>query len=105
MKLIKSEYDSDCPVAHALHILGGKWTALILHNIFDGKNRFGQLQRAMVGISSKTLAQRLFELEKEGIISRKVFKEIPLHVEYSLTKKGKSLGEILETMKKWGKKH
>ncbi|HEX7042417.1 MAG TPA: helix-turn-helix domain-containing protein, partial [Patescibacteria group bacterium] len=71
---------------------------------FEGKNRFGQLQRAMDGISPKTLSQRLTELESEGIISKKVFAEVPLHVEYTLTKKGESLGDIFDKMADWGNK-
>lgn len=75
---------------------------LLLHNLFEGHTRFGQLQRSMEGISPKTLSLRLQELEKEGIISKKVFAEIPLHVEYSLTKKGKSLQDIFDAMEQWG---
>jgi len=75
---------------------------MLLHNIFEGNTRFGQLQRALEGISPKTLSLRLQELEKEGIISRKVYAEIPLHVEYSLTKKGKSLSDIFKAMERWG---
>ena len=74
----------------------------ILHNLFDGPKRFGVLQRSLEGISPKTLSQRLQELEHEKIIKRHVFAEIPLHVEYSLTKKGESLGDIFAQMARWG---
>lgn len=93
-----------CYVAETLKVIGSKWTILILHNLFDGKNRFGQLQSALVTISPKTLSLRLQELEKSGIISRKVFAEIPLHVEYSLTQKGQSLKKIFKDMEDWGQK-
>ena len=95
----------ECGVEKTLKIMGSKWTTLILHNLFDDKKRFGQLQHSMPGISPKTLSERLHELENEKIITRKVFPEIPLHVEYTLTEKGKSLGEIFLKMSEWGEKH
>ncbi len=102
MKKTTCTNENHCGVAKTLKVIGSKWTMLVLHNLFEGKNRFGQLERSLVGISPKTLAQRLQELEKEGIITKKVFAEVPLHVEYSLTKKGESLGEIFKTMASWG---
>lgn len=96
--------DPDCAVAKTLKIIGSKWTMMILHNLFEDKNRFGELQRSLGTISPKTLSQRLQELEKDGIITRKVFAEIPLHVEYSLTEKGKSLRKIFKGLADWGKK-
>jgi len=94
----------DCAVAKTLKIIGSKWTMMILHNLFDGKRRFGELQRALGTISPKTLSQRLQELEKDGIITRHVFTEIPLHVEYNLTEKGKSLKKLFKDMADWGEK-
>src|SRR5688572_13263472 len=85
---------SHCGVAKTLKIIGSKWTMMILHNLFDGTKRFGQLQRSLKPISPKTLSQRLQELEKEGIVNKKVYAEIPLKVEYSLTPKGLSLRKI-----------
>lgn len=93
---------ANCSVAKTLKVIGSKWTILILHNLFEGRNRFGQLERSLPGISPKTLSQRLQELEQEGIIKRRVFAEIPLHVEYSLTAKGKSLEGIFDSMARWG---
>lgn len=94
-----------CGVSKTLKIVGSKWTMMILHNLFDGTKRFGQLQKSLHPISPKTLSQRLQELEKEGIINKKIFQEIPLHVEYSLTKKGQSLGDIFNQMRQWGEHH
>lgn len=96
------ENHSECAVAKTLKVIGSKWTMLLLHNLFEGKNRFGELQRALPGISPKTLSQRLQELETEGIITKHVFAEVPLHVEYQLTAKGKSLGGIFRSLAKWG---
>jgi DNA-binding HxlR family transcriptional regulator len=93
---------TNCAVEKAIKIIGSKWTLLVLHNIMEGNNRFGQLQRVLKGISTKTLSVRLQEMEKAGIIDRKVFAEIPLHVEYSLTEKGKSLKGIIDQMSRWG---
>jgi DNA-binding HxlR family transcriptional regulator len=93
-----------CPVAKTLKVIGSKWTMLILHNLFDGKKRFGELQRSLPGISPKTLSQRLQELEQEGIITKKVYAEVPLHVEYNLTEKGKSLDGIFDSLKQWGER-
>lgn len=92
----------NCSVAKTLKIIGSKWTILLLHNIFEGRKRFGELQRALPGISPKTLSQRLQELEREGIISKKVFAEVPLHVEYTLSEKGKSLHGVFRSLEKWG---
>lgn len=64
--------------------------------------RFGQLQRALDGISPKTLSLRLKQLEKDGIVKKHIFAEVPLHVEYSLTPKGESLKKIINLMKDWG---
>ncbi len=91
-----------CSVSKTLKIIGSKWTMMLLHNLFEGNNRFGMLERSLTGISPKTLSLRLQELEKEGIITRKVYAEVPLHVEYALTKKGMSLGEIFQAMETWG---
>ena len=92
----------NCSVAKAIRVIGSKWTILILHHLFKGRNRFGELQRALPGISPKTLSQRLKELEKERMITKKVFAEIPLHVEYYPTKKGRSIQEIVRIMEEWG---
>src|SRR5476651_460253 len=95
---------NNCAVSKTLRIIGSKWTMLLLHNIFDGKKRFGELQRALPGISPKTLTQRLRDLERDGIVSKKVFAEIPLHVEYSLTEKGQSLRGVIRSLENWGNK-
>lgn len=92
----------NCGVAKTLKVIGSKWTMLILHNLFEGTKRFGQLQKSLDGISPKTLSTRLSELEGEGIVKKTVFAEVPLHVEYALTTKGKSLKIIFDQMAMWG---
>lgn len=104
MKKSDPHNEKECGVAKTLKIIGSKWTMLVLHNLFDNKKRFGELQKMLPGISSKTLSERLTALEKEGFISKKVYAEVPLHVEYNLTKKGLSLGKIFKTIEDWGEK-
>ena len=82
--------------------MSGKWTMLILRTLCEGTKRFGELQRELSGISPKTLSVRLTQLEKEGIVTKHVFAEVPLHVEYSLTKKGSHLKEIFRQLSEWG---
>ena len=96
-------HDKSC-VMHTLKIVGSKWTILILQELCDGTKRFGQLQRALPGISPKTLSHRLQQLEKDRIVKKKLFAEVPLRVEYSLTPKGLSLRNIIDTMRQWGEK-
>lgn len=94
--------EKNCGITKTLKIIGSKWTILILRDLFDGKKRFGELERSLASISPKTLSLRLKQLEKDGIIEKKVFAEIPLHVEYSLTRKGTSLNGILCSLREWG---
>jgi len=92
------ENHENCAVTKTIKVIGSKWTMLILHHLNDGTKRFGELQMELKGISPKTLSQRLQELEREKMVSKKVFAEVPLHVEYSLTDKGKSVGKIFTEM-------
>ncbi len=99
-----SQEHTHCGAATTLRVLGDKWTIQLLHHIVQGSNRFGQLQRAMKGISTKTLMFRLRELEYTGILTRKVFPGLPLRVEYYPTEKGKALGKVILAMDEWGEK-
>lgn len=93
------------PNREDLSIIGGKWTLLILWDLYNGTKRFCQLQKSLQGISPKTLPHRLQELEKEGIVSKKVYPEVPPRVEYSLTPRGESLKEIVLALAEWGNKY
>lgn len=96
----------DCPVEVTLIVLGDKWKVLIMRNlIHEKKVRFNALKRSLVGISQKVLTQKLRDLEKLSIIERKVFAEIPPHVEYSLTELGNSLITVINAMAQWGEDH
>ncbi|WP_019498195.1 winged helix-turn-helix transcriptional regulator [Pseudanabaena sp. PCC 6802] len=96
---------STCPVECALKAIGGRWKVLILRELFLGTKRFGELHRALHGITQKMLTQQLRELEQDGIVSRYVYQQVPPKVEYSLTGMGQTLKPILDSMHAWGLKY
>lgn len=95
----------DCPVHVTLKVIGGKWKLPLLWYLRDGSMRYSELQRAIAGITPKMLAEQLRELEKDGLVARKVHPVVPPKVEYSLTTYGRSLDPILDAMGAWGEKH
>lgn len=94
--------DVECSIQKALNVLGGKWTFLIIRDLFEGTKRFGELRKSLDGISPKTLSERLKELERNGVVTRTAYPTVPPTVEYTLTKKGRSLKNIIKEMKLWG---
>ena len=92
----------ECPVAATLELIGGKYKALILWHLSEGKMRFSELHKRIKGATPKMLTQQLRELESPDLIHREVFAVIPPKVEYSLTELGKSLMPILVAMRDWG---
>jgi len=88
-------------IERTLAILNGKWSFLILWNIYDGTKRFSQLQKSLLGISPKTLSLRLHELEKNGVITKTIYPEIPPRVEYSMTEKGNKLKDVFAALIEW----
>jgi len=94
-----------CPVAITLEIIGGKWKALILWHLTFKTLRFSQLQRRLAGITQKMLTQQLRELERDGMVLRRVFAEVPPRVEYSLSEAGRTLQPILQQMCDWGNRY
>ena len=94
-----------CPIVYALSIIGQKWKIPILwHLSEDGTLRYNQLKRGVHGITNIMLTQSLQELEAHGLVSRIQLSDIPPHVEYSLTERGKTLVPILKAMDAWGRK-
>lgn len=91
-----------CPVETTLTAIGGRWKVLILHRLRAGKMRFGELARSLKGVSARTLAKQLRELEAAGIVHRAVFPQIPPKVEYTLTPLGVKLCPVLDAMHDWG---
>ena len=96
---------TDCPVEYTASLIANKWKIIILRELLTGTKRYNELTRSVVGISAKVLTENLRELEKDGIINRKVYPEVPPRVEYSLTKKGEDLKDDIETMKVFGLKY
>ena len=96
---------TECPVEYTASIMGNKWKCLILRELLTGTKRYNELTKAIVGVSSKVLTENLRELEKDGILSRKVYPEVPPKVEYSLTKKGEDLKPIIDKMQEYGMKY
>ena len=94
-----------CPVTYTMSIIGGKWKVIILYLISLKMNRFGIMLKTMMGVSKYILTKQLRELEKDEVISRVIYPEVPPRVEYFLTEKGKSLLPIISSMETWGKKH
>ena len=93
-----------CPVDYAFQRIGGKYKGRILWYLRDGLLRYGALKRIVEGITPKMLTQTLKELEVDGLISRKVYLEVPLRVEYSLTETGQELIPFINQMRIWGEK-
>jgi DNA-binding HxlR family transcriptional regulator len=90
------------PVETTLRVIAGRWKVMILYYLMLGTKRFNELHRMLKGVSHRTLAQQLRELERDGILHRKVYPQIPPKVEYSLTERGASLKPVLIAMHKWG---
>ena len=93
-----------CPrLAKAMELIGKRWTALIIYQLLNGPQRFNAIESALP-ISGRLLSERLKELEKEDIVERKVYSEVPIRVEYSLTEKGNSLEGTVREIEKWAQK-
>ncbi|MBD2179520.1 helix-turn-helix transcriptional regulator [Planktothrix sp. FACHB-1355] len=105
MEAIESEDRLTCSVEITLKVIGGRWKVLILRELFFGVKRFGELHRALHGITQKMLTQQLRELEQDGIVDRHVYLQVPPKVEYSLTPLGETLKPILDSMHEWGLKY
>lgn len=92
-------------ISAALTVLGQKWTALIIRDLYDGPKGFCELERTVEGINPRTLSQRLDELEQHGIIRKESCAGAPNRCEYHLTHKGRDLAPILRDMATWGEKY
>ena len=91
-----------CPVETTLMLIGDKWKVLILRDLMDGTKRFGELKKAIGTVSQKVLTAQLRDMEENGLLTRKVYAEVPPRVEYTLTETGYSLKPILDAMWAWG---
>ena len=93
---------NNCPVTSTMEIIGGKWKLIILWSISGGIKRFGELQKAVPDITKKMLTVQLRELEKDQIISRKVYAVVTPKVEYTVTELGKTLQPVICLLRDWG---
>ncbi|MEX0320347.1 MAG: winged helix-turn-helix transcriptional regulator [Ruegeria sp.] len=91
-----------CPVEAALEQISGKWKGLVIYHLLADTMRFNALARALGNVTQRSLTKQLRELEADGIVSRKVYAEVPPRVEYSLTEKGQALRPVIEALATWG---
>ena len=92
----------ECPVETTLMLISERWKVLIIRDLLDGTKRFGELKKSIGNISQKVLTANLRAMEDSGLLTRKVYPEVPPKVEYTLTETGYSLKPILDAMKDWG---
>lgn len=97
--------DPECPSRVVLQRIGDKWTPLVVQVLKDGPHRFTELRRSIGGVTAKVLTQTLRSLERDGLVSREVFAEIPPRVEYALTDLGRSLLAPLDAVRGWAEQH
>lgn len=95
----------ECPVETTLMLISDRWKVLIIRDLLTGTKRFGELKKSIGSISQKVLTSKLRSMEETGLLSRKVYPEVPPRVEYTLTETGYSLKPILDTMVEWGTKY
>jgi DNA-binding HxlR family transcriptional regulator len=93
-----------CPFEFALDMVSGKWKSLVLYYLSEETLRYGEIRKKIDGITQKMLTQTLRELEKNGLVSRKVYPVVPPKVEYTITQSGASLIPIFESLQAWGER-
>lgn len=94
-----------CPAESTVELIGGRWKIVILWYLFQDIKRFSELQRSLHGVTQKVLTQQLRNLERDGLVARTVYAQVPPKVEYSLIPLGISLKPIVEAMHQWGTAH
>ncbi len=98
-------FASNCSLTDLVDMIGGRWKVLCLWRLLDGTKRFTELRRQLPGVTQKMLTQQLRQLEADGLVSRKVYPQVPPKVEYQLTKTGAELCTLLVTLSKWATAH
>lgn len=94
-----------CPVETTLLLISDKWKSLILRDLLNGTMRFSELRRSVGNVSQKVLTANLRQMERDGLVHREVYPEVPPRVEYSLTQTGQSLKPVIDAMRDWGKQY
>ncbi len=102
MRFENYDCSNGCPVEAALERIGGKWKGIALYHLIEGPKRYSELKRSCGTVTQRMLTKQLRELEKDGLIMRKVFPVVPPHVEYRLSDKGRTLEPILLALRDWG---
>lgn len=100
-----NEKEYKCSLEATMDVLGGKWRSLILWHLIEEDLRFSQIQKIVPGISKKVLSEHLRVLEKNDLIIRTVYPEVPPRVEYKISEKGKTLATALNELESWGKEY
>jgi DNA-binding HxlR family transcriptional regulator len=98
-------HETNCPAEFTLALIGGRWKIPIVFHLLAGRQRFSELSRSLKGVTQKMLTQQLREMERHGLVERKIFPQVPPKVEYSLTVLGASLRPVVEAMCQWGVVH
>ena len=98
---VRTVFDKNCPTRHVLDRIADKYTVLVIAFLQDRPKRFNELQRMITGISQKVLTQTLRSLERDGLVTRTVYAEVPPRVEYALTPLGNTLTEPLAALRDW----
>ena len=104
METLRILNSKNCPVTHAVRLMGRRWKPLALYYLGPGPRRFGELRRCIPEATQKMLTQTLRELEKDGLVLRKAYPQVPPKVVYSLTRYGRTLEPILLALCTWGEK-
>jgi DNA-binding HxlR family transcriptional regulator len=97
--------ETKCPAEFTLALIGGRWKIPIIFHLLAGRQRFSELSRSLKGVTQKMLTQQLREMERHGLVERKIYPQVPPKVEYSLTPLGASLQPVVEAMCQWGIVH
>jgi DNA-binding HxlR family transcriptional regulator len=96
---------TNCPVEAALDIIGGKWKAILLFHVSSGAKRFNELRRLLPSVTQRMLTNQLRELERDGVVKRTVYAQVPPKVEYSITALGATLAPVLKELATWSEAH
>jgi DNA-binding HxlR family transcriptional regulator len=96
---------TNCPAEYTLSLIDGRWKIPLIFHLLPGAKRFSELARALSGVTQKMLTQQLREMERDGLVERKIFPQVPPRVEYSLTPLGTSLKPVVDSMCRWGIAH
>lgn len=102
MRFDSYDCSKGCPVEAALERIGGKWKGVALYHLLDGTKRYNELKRQVGTVTQRMLTKQLRELERDGLIIRKVYPVVPPRVEYSLSERGRTLEPILLALREWG---